>query len=57
MGGALGKQREENTEGPCRRAGTPFPFPLQLLPQSGAVCWSSQTFLSLRNTVIVSVCE
>lgn len=57
QGGRLGIGGKENTEGALLQGGPSFPLPTAAHPQSGAVCWSWQTFLSLQNKVIASVCE
>lgn len=57
QGAPWGNRERRSRRGPAAEPALLFPFPLQLLPQSGAVCWSLQTFLSLQNTGIVSVCE
>lgn len=53
--GGCGKNRRPRGAPPWR--GTLVLLPLQLLPQSGALCWSLQTLPSHQNVVILCVNE
>lgn len=55
--GTRGLWEEEKTKGAPPRRGTLVLLPLQLLPQSGALCWSLQTLPSHQNVVILCVNE
>lgn len=55
--GTRGLCEEEKTKWAPPRWGTLVLLPLQLLPQSGALCWSLQTLPSHQNVVILSVRE